>query len=105
MCTSPAIAMPSEEAFGDAAFMFWLGNPQGVDWKMEGIEIQYKKRQNGDTPSWVQHQIITIFRAKKMHGLIVTITNLVDELVPFFFDAYPAGILEDIYIYLYIYIP
>ena len=39
--------MPSEEAFGDAAFMFRLGNPQEVDWKMEGIEIQYDKN-----PKW-----------------------------------------------------
>ena len=44
MCTSPATTMPSEEAFGDAAFMFRLGNPQEVDWKMEGIEIQYEKK-------------------------------------------------------------
>ena len=76
---------------------FGWGTPKKWIGKWRGLKFNMTKTQNGDTPSWVQHQIITIFRAQKMHGLIVTITNLVEELVPFFFDAHPAGILEDIY--------
>ena len=63
---------------------FGWGTPKKWIGKWRGLKFNMKKTQNGDTPSWVQHQIITIFRAQKMHGLIVTITNLVDELVPFF---------------------